>query len=296
MTSGILLLDKPRGLSSNGALQRVRHALGRIKAGHTGSLDPMATGMLPICLGEATKVAGDLLEGRKAYLFTARLGSRTATGDLEGDVVETQPVPADLPARLEAAAAGFRGPIRQVPPMYSALKRDGEPLYRLARQGLEVERAARDLTIHVLQLLGVDGHDTHWRVDCSKGTYVRVLAEDLARAAGTVAHLSALRREYVEPFQGQPLMTLEAVLADPRAIRLLPPDAALPQLVPLTLDAEGVRRLQQGQRLPLGAVAPAPGRCRIYSLEGHFLGVGEVVPGGVLQPRRLFNDLGPQST
>jgi len=296
MTSGILLLDKPQGLSSNGALQRVRHALGRIKAGHTGSLDPLATGMLPICLGEATKVAGDLLDGRKAYLFTARLGSRTATGDLEGEVVETRAVPGDLSARLEAAAAGFRGPIRQVPPMYSALKRDGEPLYRLARQGIEVERQARDLVIHALQLLGVDGHDTHWRVECSKGTYVRVLAEDLARAAGTVAHLSALRREYVEPFEGQPLVTLAAVLADPQAVMLLPADAALPQLTPVTLDAEGVRRLHQGQRLPLGAAAPAPGRCRIYGPEGRFLGVGEVIPGGVLQPRRLFNDLGPQST
>jgi len=296
MTSGILLLDKPQGLSSNGALQRVRHALGRIKAGHTGSLDPLATGMLPICLGEATKVAGDLLDGRKAYLFTARLGSRTATGDLEGEVVETQPVPDDLRARLEEAAGAFRGPIRQVPPMYSALKRDGEPLYRLARQGIEVEREARDLVIHALQLLGVDGLDTHWRVECSKGTYVRVLAEDLARAAGTVAHLSALRREYVEPFEGQPLVSLAAVLADPQAVTLLPADAALPQLTPVTLDAEAVRRLHQGQRLPLGAAAPAPGRCRIYAPEGRFLGVGEVIPGGVLQPRRLFNDLGPQST
>jgi tRNA pseudouridine55 synthase len=295
MSSGILLLDKPQGLSSNGALQRVRHALGRIKGGHTGSLDPMATGMLPICLGEATKIAGDLLEGRKAYLFTARLGSRTSTGDLEGEVVETLAVPADFMARLEAAAAALRGPIRQVPPMYSALKRDGQPLYKLARQGVEVERAPRDLVIHALELRGADGLDTHWRVECSKGTYVRVLAEDLARHAGTVAHLSALRREYVEPFEGQPMVTLEAVLADPRAVRLLPADAALPQLPPLTLDPEAVRRLQQGQRLPLGP-SVAPGRCRVYAEGGLFLGVGEVLPGGVLQPRRLFNDLGPQST
>lgn len=295
MSSGILLLDKPQGLSSNGALQRVRHALGRIKAGHTGSLDPMATGMLPICLGEATKVAGDLLEGRKAYLFTARLGSRSSTGDLEGEIVETLPVPADFMARLEAAAATLRGPIRQVPPMYSALKRDGQPLYRLARQGLEVERAPRDLVIHQLDLLGADGHDTYWRVECSKGTYVRVLAEDLARQAGTVAHLSALRREYVEPFEGQPMVTLDAVLANPRGVTLLPADAALLRLPSLTLDPESVRRLQQGQRLPLGA-AVAPGRCRVYAEAGPFLGVGEVLPGGVLQPRRLFNDLGPEST
>jgi len=290
MSSGILLLDKPQGLSSNGALQRVRHALGRIKAGHTGSLDPMATGMLPICLGEATKVAGDLLDGRKAYLFTARLGSRTSTGDLEGEVVETVAVPADFMARLGVAAAALRGPIQQVPPMYSALKRDGQPLYKLARQGLSVERAARDIEIHVLELLGADGHDSHWRVECSKGTYVRVLAEDLAQRAGTVAHLSALRREYVEPFADQPMVTLEAVLENPQAVRLLPADAALPQLPPLVLAAESVSRLFQGQRLPLGPATP-PGRRRVYAEGGLFLGIGEVLPGGVLQPRRLFNDL-----
>ncbi len=295
MTSGILLLDKPQGLSSNGALQRVRHALGRIKAGHTGSLDPLATGMLPLCLGEATKVAGDLLEGRKAYLFTARLGARTATGDLEGEIVETLPVPADAESLLRVAAASLLGPSKQIPPMYSALKRDGQPLYKLARQGLEVERAARDIELYSLDLLGMDGADSHWRVLCSKGTYVRVLGEDLARQIGTCAHLSALRREFVEPFEGQSMVTLEQVLADPWSVTLLPADAALPQLPALTLENDALRHLFQGRQIALGDVAPSD-RTRLYARDGLFLGIGEVQTGGILQPRRLFNDLGLQFT
>lgn len=295
MTSGILLLDKPAGLSSNGALQRVRHAFGRIKAGHTGSLDPMATGMLPICLGEATKVAGDLLDGRKAYTFTARLGARTSTGDLEGEVVESLPVPSDAAARLAVAAGAFRGPQRQIPPMYSALKRDGQPLYRLARQGLEVERAPRDIVIHALELLGLDGVDSRWRVECSKGTYVRVLAEDIARQAGTCAHLSALRREWAEPFQGLPMATMEQVLSAPGAIPLLNADAALPQLPAVTLLPGAATRLQHGQQVHAGPDA-RPGRCRVYAAGGVFLGVGEVLGDGALQPRRLFNDLDPRTT
>jgi tRNA pseudouridine55 synthase len=292
MTSGILLLDKPQGLSSNGALQRVRHALGRPKAGHTGSLDPLATGMLPICLGEATKIAGDLLEGRKAYLFTMRLGARTATGDLEGEVVETGPVPVDAPLRLQAAALSLLGASQQIPPMYSALKRDGQPLYKLARQGLEVERAPRAIELSRLELLQTDGADSSWRVLCSKGTYVRVLAEDLARKIGSCAHLIALRREFVEPFEGLPMVTLEQVLAAPGAVALLPADAALPQLPAVTLPAGSLRALFQGRQLQLAQLAPC-GRCRLYSPAGLFLGLGEVLPGAVLQPRRLFNDLDP---
>jgi tRNA pseudouridine55 synthase len=294
-TCGILLLDKPRGLSSNGALQRVRHAFGRIKAGHTGSLDPLATGMLPICLGEATKVAGDLLDGAKAYLFTARLGARTATGDLEGEVVEEAPVPPDVVSRLQAAVVAMTGVIEQVPPMYSALKRDGQPLYRLARQGIEVEREARRVTIHSLTLLGSEGTDVEFRVLCSKGTYVRTLAEDLARQAGTVAHLAALRREYVEPFEDRRLYTLEEVLADPAAVTLLPADAALPQLPAVHLDAALTDRLVHGQGVQTDGQAPV-GRARVYGAGGRFLGIGEVDGIGQLKPRRLFNDLGSRST
>jgi tRNA pseudouridine55 synthase len=295
MTSGILLLDKPRGLSSNGALQRVRHALGRPKAGHTGSLDPLATGMLPLCLGEATKVAGDLLDGRKAYLFTARLGERSSTGDAEGEITETLPVPGDAAERLRDAAGAMLGVSLQVPPMYSALKRDGQPLYKLARQGIEVERAPRQIQIYSLELLGVDGADSHWRVLCGSGTYVRVLAEDLAIRIGTCAHLTALRREFVEPFEGCAMISLEQVLADPGSVTLLPADAALPQLPRLTLSPDAVKALFHGQAVPVGENAPTP-RCRMYSGDGLFLGLGEVLPGGVLQPRRLFNDLGLQFT
>ena len=289
MSGGILLLDKPQGLSSNAALQRVRHAFGRIKGGHTGALDPLATGMLPLCLGEATKVAGDLLDGRKIYTFTARLGARTSTGDAEGPVVETAPVPADAANLLREAAAGMLGTSQQVPPMYSALKRDGQPLYQLARQGIEVERAPRTIDIRSLQLLGAEGADTHWRVDCSKGTYVRVLAEDLAARIGTVAHLVALRRESVEPFDGYPMVTLDQVLRDPGAVALLPADAALPQLPAVTLDDSLVGRLRHGQAVEVTGVAVAA-RVRVYGPDGRFVGLGEVQAGGILHPRRIFNE------
>jgi tRNA pseudouridine55 synthase len=292
---GILLLDKPQGLSSNAALQRVRHAFGRVKAGHTGSLDPLATGMLPICLGEATKVAGDLLDGRKAYRFTARLGARTATGDLEGEIVERLPVPADAVILLGDAARSMTGVIEQVPPMYSALKRDGQPLYRLARQGIEVDRAPRQVTIHELELLAAKGDDVEFRVVCSKGTYVRTLAEDLARRIGTVAHLVALRRDYVEPFEHERLYGLEAVVADPGSVTLLPADAALPQLPAVHLTPPQADRLVHGQPVDVAGLAPAA-RLRIYTADGRFLGVGEADIPGLLKPRRLFNDLGPQST
>lgn len=298
--NGILLLDKPLGLSSNAAVQRVRRAFGRVKAGHTGSLDPLATGMLPVCLGEATKVAGYLLDGDKEYEFTLRLGARTATGDLEGEVVERCEVPADPAARLREALPGFIGPIRQVPPMYSALKRDGQPLYRLARQGVEVEREARAITIHSLELLEVAGAEARLRVCCSKGTYVRVLGEDLARAIGSCAHLSALRRTAVAPFPASAMVTLAAVEADPRAVELLSADRALPQLAEVELDEPAARRLRQGQAIP-GVTGGAPGSLvRVYAPGRGFLGIGRIEPAGEgaisLRPVRLFNDLDATST
>lgn len=297
MPHGILLLDKPRGLSSNAAVQRVRRAFGREKAGHTGSLDPLATGMLPICLGEATKVAGYLLEGDKEYEFTARFGARTATGDTEGEVVETCEVPADLAAAIEAALPGYLGPIEQVPPMYSALKRDGQPLYRLARQGIEVEREARAVTIRELQLLEVSGSEARMRVRCSKGTYVRTLAEDLAAAMGSCAHLTALRRSAVAPFPPGDLVSMEQVEAGPGAIPLLSADAALPQLPGVSLDRETASRVRQGQRVRAGCEAAArTGLVRIYGPGDRFLGIGALEGAGELKPVRLFNDLAPTST
>lgn len=288
---GVLLLDKPLGLSSNAALQRVRSAFGRVKAGHTGSLDPLATGMLPLCLGEATKVAGDLLEGAKAYEFTLRLGERRSTGDAEGEVVETLAVPADWPALLAVALAGFRGPIQQVPPMYSALKRDGEPLYRAARRGEVVERAARPVTITRLEVLAVRDGEADLRVDCSKGTYVRTLGEDLARAIGTCGYLGALRRVFSAPFEGRRMYTLEEIQqADDREALVLPADAALPHLAALELETAIIQRLLQGQRVRLPS-PPTAGRVRAYDTAGTFRGVAEIDAGGLLHPRRLFNGL-----
>src|SRR5512146_1810524 len=185
MPDGILLLDKPAGMSSNAALQRVRRLPGGCKAGHAGSLDPLATGMLPLCLGEATKIAGERLSNRKRYRFTIALGARTATGDREGAVIEQAPVPEGWREGLQVALRGFLGPQRQVPPMYSALKRDGQPLYRLARAGQEVERAAREIEIHELVATAFGSISVSLEALCSKGTYIRVLGEDLARALGT---------------------------------------------------------------------------------------------------------------
>ncbi len=300
-TSGIVLLDKPLGLSSNAAVQRVRHAFGRVKAGHTGSLDPLASGMLPVCLGEATKVAGYLLDGDKEYEFTMRLGERTATGDREGEVVERGPIPADAQVQIAPLLPAFTGPISQVPPMYSALKRDGQPLYRLARQGIEVEREARSITIHALELLAVDGADLSLRVRCSKGTYVRTLAEDLARALGSCAHLTALRRTAVAPFPHQALVQLEDLQADPAAVQLLPPDAALPQLPEVQLDASAAQRLRLGQAVPVQETPDPPDTLvRLYAPGRLFLGVGRRGVSsegvGLVFPVRLFNDLGPIAT
>jgi tRNA pseudouridine55 synthase len=298
-TCGILLLDKPQGLSSNSAVQRVRHALGRIKGGHTGSLDPLATGVLPICLGEATKVAGYLLDGDKEYEFTARFGARTAAGDLEGEVVETAAVPADLSTQLEQKLPEFTGTLRQVPPMYSALKRDGQPLYKLARQGIEVPREPREIRILALQMLECGEQEARLRVRCSKGTYVRTLAEDLARAVGTCAHLGYLRRTAVAPFEGQPIHRLEEIQANPAGIPILPPDAALPHLPGVTLDEASTARLRMGQSLALSSVDMAsaqPGLARVYGPGAGFLGIGEILPGAVLKPVRLFNNLAADST
>jgi tRNA pseudouridine55 synthase len=291
MKHGILLLDKPQGLSSNAAMQRVRWILGKPKAGHTGSLDPLATGMLPICIGEATKVAGFLLDGDKSYEFTARFGGRSSTGDLEGEIVEQAPVPTDLEAALRVVMPRFLGPIEQIPPMYSALKRDGQPLYKLARLGLEVERAARSLTIHELVLRRVEGNEALFFVRCSKGTYVRTLAEDIARTAGSAAHLSLLRRTAVAPFANEAMISLDELAAAPERARLLPPDSALAHLPAVILGADAAQRLGMGQRVLLPSALP-PGQARIYAEDGRFLGIGECEDDAGLKPVRLFNDLG----
>ncbi|MBS0577645.1 MAG: tRNA pseudouridine(55) synthase TruB [Proteobacteria bacterium] len=294
MPSGVLLLDKPLGLSSNAALQRVRALFGREKAGHVGSLDPLATGMLPVCLGEATKIAGDILSGAKCYRFTACLGTATRTGDAEGEVTRTAPVPALRHAQVTALLDRFVGTSTQVPPMYSALKQGGQALYRLARAGIEVPRAARTIEIRRLALLGCTAGALELEVVCSKGTYVRVLAEDIAAALGTCAHVSALRRLWVEPFEGAAMHTLESLQAACAAGQppaLIPIDQPLGHLPAVHLSGADAERVLRGQRV-FAECAAAP-RVRLYDPSGAFLGLGAADGDGSLQPRRLLRATGP---
>jgi len=290
MPHGILLLDKPAGMSSNAALQRVRRLLGGCKAGHAGSLDPLATGMLPLCLGEATKIAGEILSSRKRYRFTVTLGTRTATADREGPVIEQAPVPHRWQEGLEAALQGFLGRSHQIPPMYSALKREGRPLYELARAGVTVERTPREIEIFALEPVSLSEDSAELDVLCSKGTYVRTLAEDIARVLGTCGHVTALRRSWVEPFEREPMQTLEALTRaceDGAEPRLLPADQPLEHLSAVPLEAWQADRIGHGQEVVL-VRSPAPGRVRLYDAAGRFLGIGESDGRGLVRPRRLF--------
>jgi tRNA pseudouridine55 synthase len=282
---GVLLLDKPQGMTSNAALQTARRLLNAAKAGHTGTLDPMATGLLPLTFGEATKFSQMLLDADKTYEATVQLGSETDTGDAEGQVIATAPVAVDE-AALCAVLPRFRGEIEQVPPMYSALKRDGKPLYEYARAGIELEREARRVTIHALTLVEFEGTRFRIRVDCSKGTYIRTLAIDLGRALGCGAHLAALRRTRIGAFDLADALTmarLEAVAPEARDALLAPVDALVAGFPVLELDATQGAYLLQGRQL---ALSGAPGTVRIYA-QGRFLGLGSVDAAGVLSARRL---------
>ncbi len=288
---GLLLLDKPVGMSSNAALQRVRRLGHGVKAGHCGSLDPLASGMLPICLGEATRLAGDLLAGRKSYRFGVQLGERSTTGDAEGEIIERRAVPPLTETAVAAVLARFLGPQTQVPPMYSALKRDGVPLYRLARAGHSVPREPRAIVIDGLELLALGDTRLELRVLCGSGTYVRVLAEDIAQALGTCARLYSLRREYVEPFHDEPMRTLpqlEAALSEGAAWPLLRPDRAVWHLPPLSLDPAAVAALYQGRTIavPQGGAAAL---WRLYDAQSRFLGLGRSDAAGALRVQRLFS-------
>jgi tRNA pseudouridine55 synthase len=291
---GILLLDKAVGLSSSQALQRARHLYRARKAGHTGSLDPLASGVLPLCFGQATKFAGHLLHSDKTYRATLALGERTRTGDREGEVVERIAVPVLEPAGVEAVLERFRGDLLQVPPMYSALKRDGEPLYALARRGASVERLPRPVSIHRLALLALAPSSLELEVSCSKGTYIRTLGEDIARSLGTCGHLAALRRTAVGSFAGRPAATLEALEALDGGLaaldaHLLPVDAALGELPRTALDATATARLRHGQTVRYDAL-PAGTRIRAYDAAGTFIGLGVVAPdGAALVPLRLMS-------
>ena len=291
LVDGVLLLDKPVGLSSNDALIKAKRVMNAKKAGHTGTLDPFATGLLPLCFGEATKFSQDLLEADKTYEATVHLGIMTNTGDTEGEVIETRAVDV-TPEQIEAALARFRGPILQVPPMYSALKRDGKALYEYAREGITLEREARPVTIHGLELLGYEAPMLKIRVTCSKGTYVRVLGEDIGAALGTGAHLNALRRVQVGALTLDGMITLEALQAhpDPRSL-LAPVDALLSTFPAIELTAELAKRFLNGQRLALGkeavTVPSEQGRVRVYH-EGKLLGTANLQEWSILAPERLI--------
>ncbi|GAC1039962.1 tRNA pseudouridine(55) synthase TruB [Pseudomonas sp. No.117] len=290
---GVLVLDKPRGFSSNAALQKVRWLLNAEKAGHTGSLDPLATGVLPLCFGEATKFSQYLLDADKGYSTVAQLGITTTTGDAEGEVLERRAVAVDE-AAIQAALPAFRGQIEQIPPMYSALKRDGQPLYKLARAGEVVEREARSVTIARLELLALQEDRATLEVACSKGTYVRTLVEDLGARLGCGAHVAELRRTQAGPFglaQAISLEELEAAHAEGGSAALdrflLPVDSGLEHWPLVQLTQHSAYYWLHGQPVR-AANAPKFGLMRVQDDQGRFIGIGEIDDEGQVAPRRLI--------
>ena len=288
---GVVLLDKPPELGSNQVLQAVKRMFRARKAGHTGSLDRLASGLLPICLGEATKLSGFLLNADKRYRARIRLGIRTETGDAEGAVVDTRPVP-PLDARvIEDALARFRGPIEQIPPMHSALKHHGQRLYKLAHQGITVERQPREVVIHRLACTNWDRERIELDIVCSKGTYVRTLSEDIGEALGTTGHVDALRRVGSGPFREDEMVPLreleEAFEAGTLDRYLTPMEAVLADWPAVTLSRDTAWYLRRGQpvRVPR---APTAGWVRLHGDGDRFMGVGEVLDDGRVAPRRLI--------
>lgn len=292
---GVLLLDKPLNMSSNFALQKVKRLFFARKAGHTGSLDPLATGMLPICLGEATKISAFLLDADKVYRFKCQLGTKTATADAEGEVLETRPYEHITRADVERQLPQFIGDIEQIPPMYSALKKDGQRLYDLARQGVEVERKPRPVTIYQLDLLGFENGEVELEVECSKGTYVRTLAEDLGEALGCGAYVTELRRLAVGPYEGEMVTMEQLEMLDEQGEKgdfsaqdalLLDMDSGIIDWPEIRLDADSAYYMKLGQPIQT-AQAPVDGWVRIYE-EDQFIGVGEIDDDGRVAPRRMM--------
>ena len=287
MIDGALLLDKPVGLSSNAALQRVKRLFGAAKAGHAGTLDPLASGLLPVLFGEATKLAGMLLDADKEYLASIKLGESTATGDAEGEILERKDVAVSR-EQLDAALERFRGEIQQVPPMYSALKHNGMPLYRMARRGQSVDRPPRKVVISELELLDFQFPTLQLRIRCSKGTYVRTLAEDLGRSLGSCAHLTALRRTGSGRFSVREAVTLEALEGmdeNQRAQQLIPLAGLLREFPRCELDDGAELRFRNGQQLQLEGLSE--GLCAVYGSGGGVIGIGLADATGRLRPVRL---------
>jgi tRNA pseudouridine55 synthase len=293
--NGILLFDKPPGMSSNEALQKVKRLYHAAKAGHTGSLDPLATGMLPICFGEATKMSAFLLDADKAYTLRCQLGVTTTTGDREGEVLEHRPVPAVSPEQLNEILRAFTGEIDQIPPMYSALKHEGERLYNLARKGIEVERKPRKVTIHSLSCVAQEAGYLELEVHCSKGTYVRTLVEDIGQKLGCGAHVTELRRTRVSPYEDPDDMVSLSQLEElaERGYEaldalLLPLETAVASWPDVHLTADSAFYIGQGQAV-LVPHAPSSGLVRLYEPNERFIGMGQVQDDGKVAPRRLFN-------
>ncbi|HTM64675.1 MAG TPA: tRNA pseudouridine(55) synthase TruB [Gammaproteobacteria bacterium] len=295
--NGILLLDKPLGITSNGALQRIKHLFHAKKAGHTGSLDPMATGMLPLCFGEATKFSQFLLDSDKTYAVTAQLGVCTTTGDREGTVTAESPVTDMTVDRIETALQQFVGEIEQMPPMFSAIKVQGRPLYELARKGIEVERSTRRIKIFALNHQHYDKEKQQFSfiVHCSKGTYVRTLVEDIGRELGCGAHVAELRRTRVSPYDGSTIYTMDdlQIIADAKGQAgleacLLPVETAVSVYPAVKLSTSAAFYLRTGQavRAPLPLQAPF---IRLYSEDGRFLGIGEATEDARVKPYRLLS-------
>ncbi len=290
---GILLLDKPAGLSSNAALQKVKRYFNANKAGHTGSLDPLATGMLPICLGEATKFSRFLLEADKHYIVTAKLGEKTTSADAEGEVISTKDASGVTADDIEAVLPQFRGSISQVPSMFSALKKDGQPLYKLARQGIEVKRDARQITIQLLQFVSLENGYVSFDVKSSKGTYIRTLVDDIGDTLGCGAHVIKLRRLSVAAYDQAQMLTMQEIkeLSEKNDwasldAKLIPISSAVAHWPAVYLPEAAVFYLNQGQAV-LSPKAPTEGWVQLFAKEGRFLGVGEVIDDGRIAPRRL---------
>jgi len=290
--NGILLLDKPIGFSSNQALQKIKWLLKAAKAGHTGTLDPLATGLLPLCFGEATKFAHFLTDADKTYVATIKLGATTTTGDAEGEVLTTNPVNVSR-IDFEQACRQFTGEISQTPPMYSALKFEGKALYEYARAGLEIERKARFVTIRNIEVNSFAGDVAVITVTCSKGTYIRTLAEDIGGQLGCGAHLIGLRRTATADYQIAQAVTLEqfeAMDEEQRLAALAPPDSAVHYLPAVTLDSDAAFYLLQGQAVWRSGATPS-GLLRLYSEQQVFLGLGELQDDGKIAPKRLMQQV-----
>lgn len=294
--SGFIILDKPFDMSSNEALQKVKHLFNARKAGHTGSLDPLATGVLPLCLGEATKISQFLLDADKAYEVVGQLGIQTTTGDAEGDVVKKMDIPADWQAKLSQVLAQFKGKTKQIPSMFSALKYQGKPLYEYARKGIEVPREPREINLYELEALATTEDTVTLHIRCSKGTYVRTLIEDIAKALGTCGYVKALKRTQAGPYQEADMVSLTQLEQAyehggyPELERFIQPlDSGLSNWPAIRLNGVASHYIRQGQAIRVNAL-PEDGYVRLMNEHSVLLGIGEVIEGGMVAPKRLINE------